>query len=411
MRKTFWGLLLAVATISCAKVEEEPLYIPKGKVDVESVAVLISKMGVDAPICEEIFTGVTENAEWGWDETFYLDYQWNRNTKGVEMSSPFFQKLQDAIAHQTKGEGSDLSMDQLLSQNVRIYWPYSDNWDGVTEPVITFCPDGYEDLAPNEDISIVGYRLTGPDGTPEKVMVNEDYARKNPVWVIGMNGRKQTVATKAHDPGSDRMQDFQLKERIVDEGGPVGGGNGGGNTGGNNGGGNNGGGNTGSGKGKTIYVWKLVSFKFLEQYDCWFLGGPDFHFEVAYPIGPGMVGENMKYEFSLTRGQKDQWINVNVPLNENWTEEQRSNYLYVCEEDVNPNIKFDCELSWNIDLASWLTFKGKISYAASDEVIFSGPRDRDYVQSPELNNKEKKYDLKDGKYRFCMKLAWQEISF
>ena len=100
-----------------------------------------------------------------------------------------------------------------------------------------------------------------------------------------------------------------------------------------------------------------------------------------------------------------------MPLNTNWTAQQITNYLYICEEDRNPNFDFECELGWDLSIGDVVKTKGKISYHESDEEIFSGPYDRDYVRSPEINNKAVGYDFEKNSFGLYVKTIWQEITF
>ena len=66
---------------------------------------------------------------------------------------------------------------------MQIYWPFSENWDGETFPVVTFDPED------NSDVNI-GYRIAvGNDGSRyvEEVLVDEEMAENMPVWVVNRN--------------------------------------------------------------------------------------------------------------------------------------------------------------------------------------------------------------------------------
>lgn len=90
---------------------------------------------------------------------------------------PLRDLLREAVG-ETKAAGRyDPSLlDALENSDVQIYWPYPEDWDGNSLPVVTFDP-GNPDDATN-----VGYLPGG-----EKVLVDEQMAKERPVWVVSNN--------------------------------------------------------------------------------------------------------------------------------------------------------------------------------------------------------------------------------
>jgi len=83
---------------------------------------------------------------------------------------------------------NDLNLDSLFSwikdNNVQVYWPYTDLWDGKTIPTISYDPMEKE-ADQNEGFKVV----VASDGTTkiETVLVNDEYASNNPVWILNFN--------------------------------------------------------------------------------------------------------------------------------------------------------------------------------------------------------------------------------
>ena len=72
---------------------------------------------------------------------------------------------------------------RLPLETIPQYWPYSEEWDGMQMPIITYDPEDGSDTN-------IGYRLvTGDDGFRhvEEVVVDEAMAMEVPVWVINRN--------------------------------------------------------------------------------------------------------------------------------------------------------------------------------------------------------------------------------
>ena len=77
----------------------------------------------------------------------------------------------------------EVFLDALSDSDVQIYWPFSENWDGESLPIVTFDPEDGSDAN-------IGYRLlVGDDGTRsvEEVIVDEAMAEKESVWVVNRN--------------------------------------------------------------------------------------------------------------------------------------------------------------------------------------------------------------------------------
>jgi hypothetical protein len=71
----------------------------------------------------------------------------------------------------------------LAESDIQIYWPFSENWDGETMPVVTFDPEDGSDVN-------TGYRLKVDDDGfrhVEEVVVDEEMAAQVPVWVVNRN--------------------------------------------------------------------------------------------------------------------------------------------------------------------------------------------------------------------------------
>ena len=82
----------------------------------------------------------------------------------------------------TKASVEDM-MEQLAASDYQLYWPYSENWDGKSYPIITFDP-GYGAE------SNYGYAVSYlEDGTRQidSVYVDESVAMERPVWVLNTN--------------------------------------------------------------------------------------------------------------------------------------------------------------------------------------------------------------------------------
>lgn len=78
---------------------------------------------------------------------------------------------------------SDSLFNYLSENDIQIYWPYSQNWDGATTPVITYLSDN------NANWSYGYKKIKDKDGSFEidTLIVNAEYLKNNTVWIINKN--------------------------------------------------------------------------------------------------------------------------------------------------------------------------------------------------------------------------------
>jgi len=68
----------------------------------------------------------------------------------------------------------------ILNNDVQIYWPYSEEWDGKTTPTITY----YSFKNEHENIGLKKVKLLTGEIRIDTFLVNDEYAYKNPVWIV-----------------------------------------------------------------------------------------------------------------------------------------------------------------------------------------------------------------------------------
>ena len=192
MRKTSQLLslaLFAVAVLSTQACDEtEPVVlspeIPSMSLEVSPRAV--ARMLADLPLgldqVKEVHDAVDASSLNGYDEEYTFADMFSSPGRGVgdELSG-----TRSAVEYSTPLSSmvsGDLK-EGLSSSGLQIYWPYSEDWDGRSMPVITY---GSE-LALESNIGFMRESL--PDGSwiVKEITVNEEYAKSNPVWVVNWN--------------------------------------------------------------------------------------------------------------------------------------------------------------------------------------------------------------------------------
>lgn len=198
-------ILLLVAT-SCEILDDDVDKHATGYdteyVRLDQVARILSEVPLQKQHLEEVRTAVQASSSNGYDEEYTMRDLFTDPGRGVgddrlptksvtrQFQSPLRELIEQHVRSYvpTRSSSSDISdpdkfLETLVNSDLQIYWPFSDSWDGVQMPVITFDPEDGADAN-------IGYRIIpGEDGLRhvEEVIVDEDLAREQPVWVVNRN--------------------------------------------------------------------------------------------------------------------------------------------------------------------------------------------------------------------------------
>lgn len=166
-------------------------------VRLEEVAEILAMIPVDRNHMYEVHHAVSSSSGNGYDEEYTMKNLFISPGSGVgdsptRVQTDYPEPLRDLIedyvysSYLTKSDSPlapDEFIDALTESDIQIYWPFSENWDGETMPVVTFDPEDGSDVN-------TGYRLkVDGDGFRhvEEVVVDEEMAAQVPVWVVNRN--------------------------------------------------------------------------------------------------------------------------------------------------------------------------------------------------------------------------------
>lgn len=160
----------------------------------QSVARMFSDIPLEVAQLEEVHAAVSQSTGNGYDEEYTLTNLMNTPGAGLgqtKASNLAGEPLRDIITtylmkkYSTKaGDGEvEKYLNALGNSDFQIYWPYSEEWDGETFPIVTFDPGmGAE--------ANYGYRISFTSSgakVVDSVFVDEKVAMTQPVWVINSN--------------------------------------------------------------------------------------------------------------------------------------------------------------------------------------------------------------------------------
>ena len=191
------GAVLLLAT-SCENVDNNLRDGEDGgsiHIELNQVAAILSSIELQAEQLIEVHDAVSSSSTNGYDEEYTMKHLFENPGSGVgdvasKSSRTYSAPLRDLICNQVKlmtatkavSVDPEAFLNALASSDMQIYWPFSEDWDGETMPVITFDP---EDGSPNN----IGYRFVSDDSGRhlEEVVVDEEFAMAEPVWVVNRN--------------------------------------------------------------------------------------------------------------------------------------------------------------------------------------------------------------------------------
>jgi len=156
------------------------------KSKLNDVALLVAEISDKKDAMSEIKNGVFANIKNGYDESytfkdiFYPEKSKIENLKSNK-TSIFVKEFTKTMKSKNNLKSTyDELLDFIVNENIQIYIPYSENWDELINPVVTFHPI-------DQDTVNIGFRkINNNDGSFyfDTVIVDDEFAYKNPVMII-----------------------------------------------------------------------------------------------------------------------------------------------------------------------------------------------------------------------------------
>ena len=326
-----------------------------------TMAKVFSQLPLDSSHLDEVFNAVSSSSTNGYDEEYrFLDLLGNPGA-GVGDGDVFLpaskgpatvyeRPLKDLLAEYfeehplTKAGGAEESLELLRESDCQIYWPYSEEWDGKTFPLITFNPGTGMDYSE-------GYEIRPGSGKPEPIRITEELAKERPVWVINTNNDADYTPAKIFlDNGLSGME---ASSRADGE--------------------------------KKLLL--LRNFKMLRNYDNWLEGGSEFFIKCGAVNGFKASKEEdlAKYSPSVTDCMvvvKRKQLGLSLPLGvvmlTDFTDQMENIAFMITEDDGGTVTQWKCEAMVKYNSKSY-GFTLDIPYRSKDDIVWRGQLSRDYL--------------------------------
>lgn len=351
-------LLFSAAFASCEIVDNDitkPVGNPNDGVEIalKEVASVLADIPLQNTHINEVFEAVTASSANGYDEEYTMKHVFKNPgvgvggtvTKGKLSDNP----LKDLIAEHlnlvnlTKSEGGmdpETFIKILTDSDIQIYWPYSENWDGETFPIITFDPENGKDK--NE-----GYELVvNTDGSRYvKIMeVDEEMAKQRPVWVINRNTDAGYTPLTLAQTGETYTKAPRTKSDFI---------------------------------GRSLVLKEIMANR---NYDNWFAGASEFWVKIGSVEDFTAVTEAEMYLYNpsvtdfmvvMKRGQIGKPLSMNVLLVSNWTDQMVNSAFMITEDDGGTRTDWECTALVRVESKSY-GIEMKLPLNSRDDIVWRG---------------------------------------
>lgn len=311
------------------------------------VAEILASLPIEEEHLDEVFDAVHSSSANGYDEEYMMSDLFDAPGRGVgdpatkaggRYSSPLRDLFMEYLSGRTKASGMDAGtfVDSVTDSGLQIYWPYSEDWDGISYPVITYDPgDGSESNYGYE----IGFDENG-ERTLKRVVVDEKMAMERPVWVINTND--DSALTPLCSVSSDTA------------------------------------GTKAGADGKSQLI--LKNFTMLRQYDSWFGGASEFFVKCGSVDGfKATKDEDLKlYTPSVTdfmivvkRKQMGLQIPLDVIMLTDLTDQMETLAFLVVEDDGGNSTSWKCQATVKYNSKSY-GFDIDLPYKEKDDIVWRG---------------------------------------
>ena len=387
-------LLCLLLLLSCNRIPETVENRDNAALPLDQVAQMLSELPMEPVHFKEVHRAVSSSSGNGYDEEYMMRDLFASPGRGVgeedsgksgnsvaEQSKSLSDilPLRDLIIQYaenraaTKASGFDpgLWLESLSSSDIQIYWPYSEDWDGETQPVFTYDPGDGSQVG-------VGWKVdTDERGarTVRKIEVDEKYAAAYPVWVVNRNSdsgyTSLDVMRREHPewdngggaliiggPVSSRAPGVPLSEE-------------------------------GTKAASSVKTLILKDFTMRRHYDTWLAGGSEFFIKAGSvnDFVASTEAELQLYMPAVTdfmvvvkRKQLGQALPFNTVLVSDWTSQLTQVAFMIVEDDGGSLTQWKCSAVVKVASKSY-GFDISLPFNTRDDIVWRGQLSRRYIEA------------------------------
>ena len=387
-------LLCLLLLLSCNRIPEPVEDRDNAALPLDQVAQMLSELPMEPVHFREVHRAVASSSGNGYDEEYMMrdlfaspgrgvgEEDSGKSGNSVEEQSKSLSDilpLRDLIIQYaenraaTKASGFDpgLWLESLSSSDIQIYWPYSEDWDGETQPVFTYDPGDGSQVG-------VGWKVdTDERGarSVRKIEVDEKYAAAYPVWVVNRNSdsgyTSLDVMRREHPewdngggaliiggPVSSRSPGVPLPEE-------------------------------GTKAASSVKTLILKDFTMRRHYDTWLAGGSEFFIKAGSvnDFVASTEAELQLYVPAVTdfmvvvkRKQLGQALPFNTVLVSDWTSQLTQVAFMIVEDDGGSLTQWKCSAVVKVASKSY-GFDISLPFNTRDDIVWRGQLSRRYIEA------------------------------
>lgn len=364
-------LALLLLPVSCDKTPVDEPDEPCA-VSLDELAEAFARLPLEGEHLQEVHYAVSSSVEHGYDEEYTMSDLFRTPGAGVgstqvetrassdrwthpvrDLLQDYFEEAYATRAGIAEHHSAADYIAALTQSDVQIYWPYSDDWDGISEPIITFDPG--EDIDAN-----IGFERMA-DGSVKQVVVTEETAMERPVWVINRNDDSTYMTLemlRRQDPDWGRGGTIVV--------GP----------------------STRAGDESATRTLILKSFEARRNYDCWFAGASEFFVKAGSieDFTASTEAEMLLYTPTVTdfmvvmkRSEVGQKIPFNAVLVSEWTEQLQTLAFMITEDDGGTRTSWKCSAQVKVKSKTY-GFDIELPFNSRDDIVWRGQLTRKYLE-------------------------------
>lgn len=355
-------------------------------VALQEVASILSAVPLEGEHLYEVHSAVTSSSGNGYDEEYTVRDMFSVPGKGVGENQTrstriYDNPLKSLIENHVRSEAFTKSagearnaedfLNALMSSDIQIYWPFSEDWDGSALPVITFDPEDGSEVN-------IGYRIEVDDDGSRRIReiaVDEDLARRNPVWVVNRNEDAEYTSLEilrredenwGEGGGAIILEPQSVSPSAVRSKTDAGAGD--------------------EAGGKTLI---LKEFTMKRNYDSWFAGASEFFVKVGSveDFTATTEAEMKLYVPAVTdfmivvkRSQVGKPQPFNAVLVSDWTDQMLNCAFLITEDDGGTRTDWNCTALVRVASKSY-GVEMKIPFNSRDDIVWRGQLAAKWLQA------------------------------
>lgn len=378
MRRFISYCCLILSVLSCEIVDNdmEKHVRPSVLVSLEDMAAVMAHVPFSGEQMNEVYDAVAASSLNGYDEEYTMKNIFSSPGSGVgddvtgskaagRYELPLKKLIEDYVRSSVRLKSDsgisdpDAWLQYMSDSDMQIYWPFSENWDGKSYPVITYDPE-------DNSTKNIGYRISVDDDGfrhVEEVLVDEEMAMNSPVWVVNRNsdaGYKTLELLRREDPDWGNGGGTVIVSPSVET------------------------------KAKSrLKTLMLKDFTMNRNYDSWFAGASEFFVKIGSvdDFTASTEAELRLYNPTITdflivvkRNKVGKKQPFNAILVSDWSDQLESCALMITEDDGGTIKDWTCTAVVKINSKSY-GVEIKIPFNSHDDVVWRGSLTRKWFES------------------------------